>query len=264
MKWHLASLLFFTLTLHGSGQQVTSPEQGYLKSYITDTRDLIIQPIEWKGKDWLFLGGAAATFGVIFAYDAQIQEAFQRNRTSGTAWVSRNIAEPIGSGLYTLPALGILYGTGWLSDNKKNRYVALKGVEAWLLTGGATFVLKQVAHRQRPNEGDYPDPYFWHGPYALTSDYTSFPSGHTSTAFAVAAVVAGSYNEWWIKTLSYGFATLTGLSRIHDNKHWASDVFAGALLGWWVGHSLIKNSRNLQWGVTGSSNHLSGSLVWRF
>ena len=247
-----------------SAQQVQNPESGYLKSYLTDTRDLILQPTKWESKQWLILGGSAATFSVLFALDDEIQQMFQSNRTSGTEWVSRNVAEPLGSGLYTLPALGILYGSGWLLDNKKSRYVALKGAEAWLLTGGATFVLKQLAHRQRPNEGAFPDPYFWHGPYGITGDYTSFPSGHTSTVFAVAAVVAGSYDEWWIKTMSYSLATLTGLSRIHDNKHWASDVFVGALLGWWVGHSLIKNPSGMQWGVSAGGNHLLGTLVWRF
>lgn len=263
MKWYII-VIYFLCVLNVQGQAVHPPEKGYLKSYLTDTRLIIEQPLRWKGKQWLAFGGAAATFGVLFANDLNIHTTFQRNRTSGTAWVSQYMAEPFGSGLYTLPALGILYGAGWLSENEKNRYVALKGMEAWILTGGATLVLKQLAHRQRPNEGNQPNPYFWRGPYALTSNSTSFPSGHTSTAFAVAAVIAGSYDVWWIKTLSYGCATLTGLSRIHDGKHWASDVFAGALLGWWIGHSVLKNAGPVLWGVSGSSNQFSGTLVWRF
>ncbi len=262
MKSAISLLLFLSFSLSGIAQQ--KPEDGYLKSYLTDTRDLITQPVDWKGKQWLTLTGSAAVFSVLFVYDGEIQDWFQQNRTPGTEWVSTYIAEPIGSGLYTLPALGILYSTGWLTDNKKARYVALKGAEAWLLTGGATVVLKQLFHRQRPNEGAFADPYYWLGPFALTSENTSFPSGHTSTAWAVAAVVATSYDAWWVKGLSYGFASLAGLSRIHDNKHWASDVFVGALLGWWVGNSLVKNKSNLQWGASAGSNHLSGSVVWRF
>lgn len=262
MKSGIVFLLFLSFSFNCIAQQ--NPEAGYLKSYLTDTRDLITQPVDWKGKQWLTLTGSAAAFSVLFVYDGEIQNWFQQNRTTGTEWVSTYIAEPIGSGLYTLPALGILYGTGWLTDNKKARYVALKGAEAWVLTGGATLVLKQLFHRQRPNEGAYPDPYYWLGPYALTSDNTAFPSGHTSTAWAIAAVVATSYNNWWIKGLSYGLASLAGISRIHDNKHWASDVFVGALLGWWVGHSLAKNQSGLQWGASAGSNHLSGSVVWRF
>ena len=262
MKSIVTSVLILVFFLPGFSQQ--KPEDGYLKSYLTDTRALVTQPFDWKTKEWLALSGCAATFTVLFVYDKEIQDWFQQNRTDQTEWVSRYIAEPLGSGWYTLPAIGILYGTGWITDDKKARYVALKSAEAWLITGGATLVLKQLFHRQRPHEGAFPDPYNWLGPYAITSDNTSFPSGHTSTAWAVATVVATSYDSWWIKGLSYSLASLAGLSRIHDNEHWASDVFVGALLGWWVGHSLVKNGSGLQWGVSAGHDHLSGSVVWRF
>ena len=255
---------FFSSFSHA--QQVpASPESGYLKSYLTDTRDLLVQPTNWKKKEWLMLGGAAITFTAIYANDLPIQQFWQRNQTTTGDWVATYIAEPFGSGKYTLPALGLLYGSGWIFDNKKSRHVALLGAKAWVLTGGATLVLKQLAHRQRPNEGAAPDPYFWKGPYAFTSNMTSFPSGHTSTAFAVATVIAGSYpDKWWIGGLSYGVATLTGLSRMYDNKHWASDVFTGALLGWWIGHSLVKNHSNFEWGASVGSTHATGSFVYRF
>jgi len=260
MKLPLLFFFVLMLTFFANGQAITQPEQGYLKSYVTDTRDLIVQPVHWRAKEWVAVGAAAATFtGLLFA-DEAIHQFAQNNQTPAKTWVSTYFAEPIGSGLYTLPALGILYGTGWLTDNKKNRYVAMKATEAWLLTGGATFVLKQLFHRQRPNEGVAPNAFIWHGPFALTSNYTSFPSGHTSTAFAVASVVATSYDEWWIKTLSYSCASLVGLSRVYDGKHWASDVFVGALLGWWVGHSIAKNPGALQWGAVGGQDYFLGTL----
>ena len=259
-------LLFFSFKLNAAyGQElIKNPEQGYLKSYLTDTRDLVIQPAKWQAKEWIVLGSAALTFTAIYLNDQEIQRLFLRNRTEGTQWVSKYIAEPIGSGLYTLPALGLLYGSGWVFDNKKSRHVALQATKAWLLTGGATVVLKQLTHRQRPDEGSVSDPYFWKGPYALTSDNTSFPSGHTSTAFAVATVIACNYDEWWIDALSYSMATLAGLSRVHDNKHWASDVFAGALLGWWVGKSISNMHPSVSWGASAGLDHFSGSVVLRF
>lgn len=257
--------LVFTVQILVGQQADSIPEQGYLKSYLTDTRDLLVQPAHWKGQDWLFVGGAALTFTAIYANDLEIQQFWQNRQNPTGDWVATYVAEPFGSGLYTLPALGILYGSGWIFDNKKNRHVALLGTKAWVLTGGATVVLKQLAHRQRPNEGTAPDPYFWKGPFALTSDFTSFPSGHTSTAFAVATVIAGSYpDQWWVGTLSYGIASLTGLSRMYDNKHWASDVFTGALLGWWVGRCLLKSHPAVQWGASVGSHHATGSFVYRF
>lgn len=246
------------------GQAITQPEEGYFKSYATDTRDLLVQPVHWRSKEWLVFGGAAATFTGLLFVDEQVNNYTLNNKTSAQTWISTYVGEPMGRGIYTLPALGVLYGFSWINDNKKNRYVALKATEAWLLTGGATVVIKQLFHRQRPDEGLVHDAFVWKGPYALTSDNTSFFSGHTSTTFAIASVIATSYDAWWIKTLSYSCATLSGLSRIYDNRHWASDVFVGALIGWWVGHSLAKNPNALQWGAVGGQDYFLGTLSVRF
>ena len=43
-----------------------------------------------------------------------------------------------------------------------------------------------------------------------------------------------------VSLLSYGLAGLAGLSRIYDNKHWASDVFLGAALGTVIGKAVVK------------------------
>jgi undecaprenyl-diphosphatase len=61
----------------------------------------------------------------------------------------------------------------------------------------------------------------------------SFPSGHTITTFALAVVLAKGYPSWKIPI--YGLACLIGFSRIYLDSHFASDVFAGAVLGVWVG-----------------------------
>ena len=80
--------------------------------------------------------------------------------------------------------------------------------------GLATVTLKELARRPRPNG----------------TNHRSFPSGHTSITFGVAEVVRGLYGN--LAGLPfYLLAVNTGLSRIHDNKHYPSDVVAGAGLG---------------------------------
>jgi len=241
------------------------PEKGYLKSYVTDIGSIATQPLRWQKQEWFVALGAATVFTTIYLNDLPIQDFFQSNKTEGSIWFSTNIAEPLGSGLIALPALGLFYGSGWAFDNPKSRHVALQASKAWVLTAGATVVVKQLSHRQRPNEGEYPNPHLWRGPFALTKDYTSFPSGHTSTAFAVATVIADSYaDKWYIGAASYTLASMAGLSRIHDNEHWASDVFAGALLGFWVGRSISRLHPSVQCGAHVSGGNYSGTLVWRF
>src|SRR5437016_2629934 len=73
------------------------------------------------------------------------------------------------------------------------------------------------------------------------TDFTSFPSGHTTAAFAAAAAVSSETSEWWprsrwiIGPIVYAGATLVGVSRMYDDKHWASDVAMGAAIGTFAG-----------------------------
>ncbi len=66
-----------------------------------------------------------------------------------------------------------------------------------------------------------------------SSDVLSFPSGHTSTAFVSAEFLRQEYKNVspWIGAAGYGFAIATGYLRMFNNKHWFSDVVAGAGIG---------------------------------
>jgi membrane-associated phospholipid phosphatase len=65
------------------------------------------------------------------------------------------------------------------------------------------------------------------------SNYKSFPSGHTATAFVGAHILFKEYKDTspWIGVAGYAIATGTGLLRITNKKHWLSDVSAGAGIG---------------------------------
>ena len=65
------------------------------------------------------------------------------------------------------------------------------------------------------------------------SRYNSFPSGHTATAFMTATMLHKEYG-WrspWFSIGAYTMATVTGVSRVLNNRHWMSDVVAGAAIG---------------------------------
>lgn len=65
------------------------------------------------------------------------------------------------------------------------------------------------------------------------STHNSFPSGHTATAFTAAHILHKEYGELspWISVGGYTIATFVGVSRILNNRHWISDVLAGAGIG---------------------------------
>ncbi|MBW3627939.1 MAG: phosphatase PAP2 family protein [Gemmatimonadetes bacterium] len=76
----------------------------------------------------------------------------------------------------------------------------------------------------------------------------SFPSGHASSSFTAAAVVTGEMSRWSphltvpVEIIMYGGATAVGLSRIFENRHWATDVVAGAALGYLVGSNVVAHA----------------------
>ncbi len=100
---------------------------------------------------------------------------------------------------------------------------------AMLTNGLITYGMKRAFGRVRPNGGCC----------------KSFPSGHTSHSFTIAAIARDLYgNE--IGALTYGVATLVAVSRINDNKHYLSDVIFGAALGTAIGRAFVLNYKDFR------------------
>ena len=75
------------------------------------------------------------------------------------------------------------------------------------------------------------------------SNRRSFPSGHTSSSFLAATIAHDLYGSK-VSVPAYLLAGLTGVSRIHDNKHYLSDVIFGASLGIALGRGFSQNTNN--------------------
>ena len=140
-----------------------------------------------------------------------------------------------------------MYATGRLVKNDHLASLGLHGTEALLLGEFAGGVIKGVIGRQRP----YVTPQNSHSfgflrGFAGGDQYRSFPSGHSLAAFAAAAAVSSETADWWPNTrwiigpAMFGGATLTAVSRMYDNKHWASDVIVGAGLGTFAGLKVVR------------------------
>lgn len=217
------------------------PDKAYFKSLLTDSRDIVISPYRWNKYQWIAISGVTVLAAFFYTQDVNIQKTLQKNERPFLGSVSTYGLEPWGSGLYTLPALGILYGVGVIVKNEKARYTALKGGEAYLLGFITGQVLKQLTHRHRPYADNPSNPYLWYGPFQPISN-SSFPSGHSTIAFAVATVVATSYHQTiWGPLICYSLAGLVAASRVYQNDHWFSDVFIGAALGFAIGKTIMNN-----------------------
>jgi len=148
----------------------------------------------------------------------------------------------------------------WLLDPIKRRAIPFLIAVVLLATGAATMV-KHLSGRVRPH---HEHAGMFLGPNAsLRSSQASFPSGHTTSAFALSGVLVGLYPRG--RSLFWTLAGLCGALRWIADAHWISDVLAGAALGlitvelcnalirWWTSrHSLAASS-----GWTDASSALS-------
>ena len=140
-----------------------------------------------------------------------------------------------------------MFAVGRLGRIERMADLGLHGTEALYLSQTLTKVVKGAAGRGRPHR-DIENPRdfeFWRG-FNDTDGYRSFPSGHSTMAFAAAAAVTSETSKWWprstwyVAPVMYGGATLVGVSRMYDNKHWASDVVMGAAIGTFSGLKVVR------------------------
>jgi membrane-associated phospholipid phosphatase len=114
-------------------------------------------------------------------------------------------------------------------------------VESFVLTGVFVQALKNGTGRHRPYTND--PPHTWDGPGIHGSAETSFPSGHASSAFAVATVIASEYDNYVVPAFAYSVAAITALNRVWHNAHWPSDTFVGSAIGYFTGKTVVASHR---------------------
>ena len=193
----------------------------------------------FKGSDAITLVAAGAGSMVLMRYDRDIgswarQAGLQHNHLlQGTMTGARLFGDPgaiiIGAGLWA---------GGALNHDQTTSIDGLRSLESITVASVVSWAIKGIGGRARPyvdstNAGDWR---FGRG-FRSGGQYQSFPSGHTTAAFAFASAITARVAERsaadarWMGPLLYGVATLTGLSRMYDQKHWASDVLLGAAIG---------------------------------
>ena len=143
---------------------------------------------------------------------------------------------------------GTMYAVGRLAHIERAADLGLHGTEALLVGSAVGGLIKGTLGRARPyavTDSNAYDFKFGRG-FRKGTDYSSLPSGHAIAAFAAASAVTAETSKWWphqkllIGTAMYGGATLVALTRMYDDKHWASDVVLGAAIGTFSGWKVVK------------------------
>lgn len=181
------------------------------------------------------LAGAIAAAGLLaYFQDGQIRKLASKNKSSSADGVF-NTLEKFGNGGYEAAFLLAYGGAGRLAGDGYMQDTAVLAAESFLAANAAGALLKYTVGRSRPYTGDGKGVF---SPFNMKTSGTSFPSGHTTSAFSVASVFAARAESRWVKVLCYTLASGVAAQRIYADKHWASDVVAGAAIGTLVGRDV--------------------------
>jgi membrane-associated phospholipid phosphatase len=248
----------------------------------SDVKQQFSAPFHIKTKDYPKIAAFTAITGALMWSDESINKFAVSLRDSSQAVVGVSKYVTRFGGLYEAYTLIALASYGFLFKNEKIKTTTFLATQAYLSSAIIFESMKFLSGRQRPNYYDPKtlenDPRF-HGPiyqFKKTSEghkppvnsYTSFPSGHTCVAFAAATVFAMEYHDRpLVPIISYSAASLIGLSRLTENKHWASDVFVGAALGYLCGKQVVNNYHRYnkmqkeKHSLTFNMNYFNGKLL---
>ena len=124
------------------------------------------------------------------------------------------------------------YAFGRLFDKPKVSHLGMDLIQAQILSEMLVQPLKYATHRTRPDD----------------SNHQSFPSGHAAVTFATATVIE-RHLGWRKSLLGYTIASYVAASRLHDNRHYLSDVVFGAAVGSVAGRTVVHHASDY-WAFT--------------
>lgn len=219
-------------------------------------------------RDAILAGTFAVTARLVHPLDERFRDHLQDSSTQANrklqalATFVRTTATP---GSYVIGTS--MYAVGRIAKNRKLASLGLHGTEALIVGEGVATVVKTVVGRQRPSvEPSDPNSYQFMRGLSGGDKYRSFPSGHTVSAFAAAAAVTAETSrnapntKWLVGPVLYSGAALVGISRMYNNRHWASDVIVGAGIGTFAGLKVVRFN-DTHTGNRVDRFFLTGSLV---
>jgi membrane-associated phospholipid phosphatase len=184
---------------------------GIFQDLVTDFRRLPSR----ETASLLGFGAAAAMMG--HSVDRSVTVTLSRPTAFGHALEPGNI---VGGFQFQLGGALATYTVGRITKNPKVATVGADLVRAHIVSQTITGAVKVAAHRTRPDGTNL-----------------SFPSGHTSASFATAAVLQRHFG-WKVGVPAMGVAAYVAAARIHDKRHFLSDVAFGASIGLAAGRTV--------------------------
>src|SRR5215813_491655 len=207
-----------------------SLESQFFKNVLSDQKAIWTAPFHLQREDtkWLVPLGLGSMALITTDRITGDEVAESRGLTGPSHTISEAGSAFAGGGV----AAGF-YLIGRKTHSYKARETGLLTAEALLDSAIVVTALKGITQRKRPDSG-HDRSEFWDGG-------SSFPSGHSATAWSMATVIASEYHEHrWVQFAAYGGASAVSISRFTGGKHYLSDVLVGSALGFGIGRYVYK------------------------
>lgn len=198
-----------------------------------------------RGQHWGPTLALGAIFGGLVALDPHDSPYFRNNASTYSSFNRAFSTTHTEVAMAIVPAS--LYALGYVRKDSYATHTSLLAVEAVADSAFLGWITNSATGRMRPEAippgGSYSDTWFKTYHPVLRAG-GSFPSEHALAAFSIATIFARRYSRHrWVPWVAYGAATLVGFSRVSLQKHFPSDVFAGAALGYVISRFVVMPGR---------------------
>jgi hypothetical protein len=222
------AILFFILAVGLGVSAQTQPqslEHDFFKNILSDQKAIWTAPLHLQRHDAKWVIPSSIGFMALATTDRMTGDEMAEFERQVKA---SRIVSDVGS-VYGLGAIsGALYLIGRTKNNDRARETGLLSAEALVNSLIVESALKGITERARPADGRERSEFFDGG--------SSFPSGHSTQAWAVATVIANEYQDRRaVQIAAYGAAAAVSVARFTAHKHYISDVVAGSAMGWAIG-----------------------------
>lgn len=202
-----------------------SLEHEFFKNILSDQKAIWTAPMRLQRGDTKWAIPAGIGFMALVTTDRITgDEIAEFDRQVKVSHIASN-----GGSVYGLGAVaGAFYLFGRNKNDDRARETGLLAAEALVDSVIVASALKGITQRARPLAGRERSEFFDGG--------NSFPSGHSTQAWAVATIIASEYHDRrLVQILSYGAATAVSVARFTGQKHYVSDIVVGSALGYGIG-----------------------------